>query len=368
MCTKRARRFPWTWCFAVAALLSCRPAAAEVHGGIEIGGKGVKATVLDVKGEGEDIRIKVKLAATTNTGLSAGVAKNGRFDPAALAQTARAVKKYHDRFRKEFKVPGERIYVVGSSGLFAPISDQPDQIKTNQQKLSKAIKKQTGRDLTFISVRREAELSIVGTLPKNRRASGLLVDIGGGNTKGGCLVGRGKFATFGVPFGTVTFSELARKERAKGAKPLAKLCTKAVAPLLKKQLAALPGLAKRDRVYLSGGVVWAVTTFAHPTKAGSYTALTLKDVARVEAALTAHPGEYPKPNLSAVTDAKVRQRAMKEMARVKKVYRPEQLLAGLQILKSVYGELGNERHYYFVRNGYLGWILAYVIEAGAGKV
>jgi hypothetical protein len=135
---------------------------------------------------------------------------------------------------------------------------------------------------------------------------------------------------------------------------------------MKKELAKLPDMAKRDPVYLSGGVVWAAATFAHPADAKPFTALTLKDVEQFEARLATAPADmFPEPDLSAVTEGKARQRATAEWARVKKVYPPAQLLAGAQVLKGVYRELGEEKHYLFARNGYLGWILAYVTESAA---
>ena len=257
------------WCAALAGCLGVAGPAvvrAEVYGGVEIGAKGVKATVLDVTGAGEDEEAAVKLADTTNTGLASDVAKDGRFGDAALADTAKAVAAYCDRFHKEFGVAAERTYVVGSSGLFAAIDDKPDLIKENQARLSGAVKERTGVDMAFIDVRRESELSIVGIVPQKHRGDGVLIDIGGGNTKGGCEVEAGKFATFGVPFGTATFAELAKKEGAGDAKALAKLCDDKVAPPLKKGISELPGLAKRDNVYLSGGVVWsAATSRTRPT-------------------------------------------------------------------------------------------------------
>ncbi|MGH7224012.1 MAG: hypothetical protein ACRELF_12345, partial [Gemmataceae bacterium] len=216
--------------------------------------------------------------------------------------------------------------------------------------------------MTFLDVRREAELSILGTLPRDRRETALLVDIGGGNTKGGCLLASGKYATFAVPFGTLTFSALAKKKDVRDAKSLIKLGDETLAPLMKTQLSALPNLAKRDRVYLSGGMVWTAATFAHPGDAKSFTALTLKDVEAFEGKLLASPGAYPVVDLSAVTDKQARQRALAEMARVKKVYSPAQALAGTQILKSVLRQLGGDKRFYFARHGYLGWLLAYVTE------
>jgi hypothetical protein len=364
----RSQRFTiLAWCLAASGFLAPSALGAELHGGIEIGAKGVKATVVEAIGEGDDIEFKVKSAGTTNTALAAGVDKVGRFDPKALATTVQAIKKYHDQLRKEFKVAPERIHVVASSGLFAAIADKPQRIEANQRSLSEAVKKNIGVNLTFIDVKREAELSIVGTLPRNRRRTGLLIDIGGGNTKGGCLDKEGKYATFGVPFGTVTFSEFARKKKATDSKALASLGVETLTPLLKKRFADLPDVAKRDRVYLSGGVVWAVTTFVHPTLAKSFTPLTLKEVEQFEAKLVATPGVYPEPDLSGVTDEKARQRALAEVARVKKVYPPEQLLAGIQILKNVFSVLGNEKRYFFARHGYLGWILAYVTESAKGE-
>ena len=68
---------------------------------------------------------------------------------------------------------------------------------------------------------------------------------------------------------------------------------------------------------------------------------------------------------AAYSGALARQRATAEWEKVKKVYPPAQLLAGLQVLKGVYREVGEEKHYLFARNGNLGWILAYVTESAA---
>ena len=51
---------------------------------------------------------------------------------------------------------------------------------------------------------------------------------------------------------------------------------------------------------------------------------------------------------------------------MKDVYKPDQLLAGVQVLKIAMSAAGEEKHFLFARNGYLGWILAYVAESAAG--
>ena len=229
----------------------------------------------------------------------------GRFGKAALADTVQAVAAYQDRFRKEGVAAG-RTFVVGSSGLFAAFAGKPDLIKENQALLAAEVKERTGLDVKFIDVRRESELSIVGIVPKKHRDDGVLIDVGGGNTKGGCQIEADKFATFGVPFGTATFSELAKKNGAGDVAALAKLCDEKVAPQLKKGISELPNLAKRDEVYLSGGVVWSAATFAHPGDAKPYTPLTRKDVDQFETKLVAAPGTWPELDLSGVTDEAVR--------------------------------------------------------------
>jgi hypothetical protein len=348
----------------LAVFLLPLPVRAEMHGGIEIGSKGVKATVVNVQ-DGDEVDVQIKLTDTTNTGLVLSLSKDGHFADEPLAETVQAVKKYYDRFRKEFGVAAERIHIVGSSGLFTPIEDKADLVKVNREKLWVAVAKATGATMIFIDVRREAELSIAGIVPRKSQGRGALIDIGGGNTKGGYQDKEGKYATFGIPYATITFSEFAKKKGVSG-KGLPALAAEILRPLLKKEFANLPELARRDPVYLSGGIIWAASTFTHPTDTKPYLRLTLEDVLHFEAGLLAHPGTYPEPDLSAAKDDKARQRAAAEIARVKKVYTPEQMLGGVEVLKSVLQELGPEKRTFFARHGHLGWLLAYLSETTSG--
>ena len=69
------------------------------------------------------------------------------------------------------------------------------------------------------------------------------------------------------------------------------------------------------------------------------------------------------PHLSGIADAELKASLTKEIDRAKGVYKPEQLLAGIQILKGVAAELEAEKKsVFYVREGHLGWITAYVAE------
>jgi exopolyphosphatase/pppGpp-phosphohydrolase len=348
-------------------LLLSVPARAAVHGGIEIGAKGVKTIALDVTGDADNFDIKVLMTGTENTTLTAGLAEAGRFSPEALQATAEAVAKFANTLQQEHKVPTERIYVVGSSGLFSAIADKKDAIKSNQDALSEAVQKASGLKMTFIDVTRESELSIDGIVPKKYSAVSILLDIGGGNTKGGFRDGDKGPVTFGIPYGSVSFSDAARKRpgEASYAEKASALRQEVVAPALRKAIEEKPALSKRERVYLSGGAIWAMTTFVHPGGQEPHVSVTPEDIATYREMLAKANGDYPSPALSSLGD-KERAAAEKEIERVKKTFTVEQLLAGAEILKALADEFHfKDRKVYFARNGYIGWILAYVIEKGA---
>jgi exopolyphosphatase/pppGpp-phosphohydrolase len=350
-------------------LLPDAAARAEVHGGIEIGAKGIKATVLDIVPRPNDFELTIKLADTTNTTLVAGLARTGHFDPKAVEETAAAVGRYFKRIREQDHVNPDHIYIVGSSGLFSPLEDKPDQVRANQETLREAIRKTTGVAMVFIDAKREAELSIVGIVPRRFRDQAVLIDVGSGNTKGGYVGPQNQFVSISMPYGTVSFTERVKKAGGSFPDQVRKLRNELLAPALKKEISRAAELNDRPRVYLSGGIVWATATFTHPGETLAFTPLSVSDLNEMQNRLTADPGKYPMPDLSGMKDEAKRSRALAEIKRVQKVFSPEQLLAGTQILKALADEMqleARKRQIYFARYGYLGWILAYVMEKGAG--
>jgi hypothetical protein len=149
------------------------------------------------------------------------------------------------------------------------------------------------------------------------------------------------------------------------AKTAAVLREGTLVPALKDQLREKTALRQRDRIYLNGGAAWALATLVRPQDRGSYVNLSSADIAAYHKLLMRTPGVSPTPDLSSIADADVRQAAQKEIDRVKKVFPPEQLLAGAEILKALdtaFDFGGNSKQLVFARNGYIGWILAYVVE------
>jgi exopolyphosphatase/pppGpp-phosphohydrolase len=352
-------------------MVAASPSHAAVHGGIEIGAKGVKATVVDANPGADAFEVKMLMTESQNTTLVAGLASTGRFQDEALKDTVAVVAKYAARMKKEHKIPIEHIYVVGSSGLFSAIADRKDDIKANQDALADAVRKACDLSVTFITVEREVALSLAGAVPPKFTDSAVLLDVGSGNTKGGYRDGDKGYVTVSVPFGSVTFADAVKKRAGEAdfAEAAAILRKELLVPAMKKTAEGKPELRKRDRVYLTGGAVWAMATLVHPGERGTYVALTPADVEAYRKLLLKTPGMFPEIDLSTISDEKVRSAAQEEIKRVKEIFTFQQLLAGAEILKCMAEEIGfgKEKTGYFSRNGYIAWILAYVTEKGASK-
>jgi exopolyphosphatase/pppGpp-phosphohydrolase len=355
--------------FLAALLLAPTPARAALYGGIEIGAKGIKSTVLEVNSAPEGLRVKILLAGTKNMTLVKGIATSGKFDAKDLQETAAIIRSTAEEMETKHKVPKENIYIVASSGIFTPIAKDAKAVAANRAELEKAIRKVADRSMDFITVAQEAQLSIKGIVPSKFLGTSVLLDIGSGNTKGGFQVKSGEYALFDVPLGSVTFSERVKKQFGDESivRGSARLSREVARPGLAAAVKEHAGMRTRKRVYLSGGACWALATFTRPSDRSGYVALTAKDIAAYHKMLASNPGKYPTLDLSAIADPTARKATEKDLERVKKTFTPEQLLAGAELLQAFSDEfdLNSEKSVYFSRNGYLGWILAYAAKKSA---
>jgi exopolyphosphatase/pppGpp-phosphohydrolase len=346
----------WKPLLLVAFLLLCPARAAaqqsRLYAGIEIGGSGVKATVIESKPGGLYERLFSKTHRTKLTVLD-----KGAFRPEAIAETVKRIGELRDTIRKSYDLPDDHIIVVGSSGV--PKA-------SNRDALASAVKKATGKTLTFISDRTEVELTIAGVVPRGDRAGSWSLDIGSGNTKGGYQPENRPLVYVSVPLGVETFTQKVQQEAkdkgitfSEAAGLLRK--TALVAPL-KAGTKEMPELARRKRVYLSGGTVWALVSLVKPREVGrTYVTFTAADVDAYRALLVKAKGKAPTVDLSTIVNRDLRERAAKEIKTVNKVYSPENLLAGAEILEALVEAFNlKDRTLIFPRNAAVGWLAAYV--------
>ncbi len=185
--------------------------AAERRGGIEIGSKGVKATVVEI-GEGQNgAQVKTIMTEVSNTTVVAGAVGNGAFAADAIRDTAAEAGKFAKKMQGEFGVSPKNIRVIGSSGL-------PQ--ASNRSELVKAVQEATDlAPMEFLTPCREVELTIRGLIPDVERGQGVLVDVGSGNTKGGFIGMDGQPTCFSVPLGSVTYAN--RVKQGAAGKPFA---------------------------------------------------------------------------------------------------------------------------------------------------
>ncbi|MFN0107257.1 MAG: hypothetical protein ACKVZH_00260 [Blastocatellia bacterium] len=340
----------------------------KLHGGIEIGARGVKGTAINFTRKGAGYDVKILYTETINTSIMK--LKDNRFTPEGLKEAADAVEKIFAKLRQEYQVPVEQIYIVGSSGLRA--DNKPD--------LVSSINKTTGKTLSFLSIELEVQLSIIGTIPRQRddeakpfndREAAMLIDIGSGNTKGGYqLPGNGRleeFVTMGIPFGTVSFTnEIAKQRRVEAdlngyALDALMLSPKTLNDQLHREVEKKPGLLSRHRVYLSGGIVWAMATLMHPENRRAFVTLTSEDITLFHYRARNDVSALLNPDLSFIPDELKRQEIKKEIESVKAVFSPKNIIAGAEILNAVNTEFRLEgKNVWFARYASLSWILSYV--------
>lgn len=347
-------------------------AAEELHGGIEIGSKGVKAIVIRITGDGDDYNLKVLYAEIINT--TPVQTKDGKFTAEAIRDTANAVQRFRQRMQQDYKVPAESIHIVVSSGL---IGDNP-------QDLSAEISKRIGQAPEFLDVDTEVQLTIAGAIPKryksgqnwfDNRGISVLIDIGSGNTKGGyqqlrqIAVGSAgyDYVTWGLPKGTVTFTNEINKAAGETAdyanftRRAQTLSNDSLRAPLRNEISRKPGLLNRRKVYLSGGIVWAMATLLHPEDRRSFTPLTAEDINNFYLRAIANPETLMEPDLSRIANPALRQEAEREVESVRNTFTPKNLIAGAEILRAVAAEMNfANKRLQFVRFGHLAWILSYV--------
>jgi hypothetical protein len=328
--------------------------APERCAGIEIGAKGVKATVVEVGSS----RSRPVMEAISNTTIAQGAAKSGKFSDAAIRDTAEEAGKFARRIRDEFKVPADRVCVVGSSGL-PKVSNRDDLVKavadtTNLPKM------------TFLVPADEVRLTIKGLLDdESERDSALLVDVGSGNTKGGFL-GTGGVVDFSVPLGSVTFANRVTTDASAKKLPFADAAAELRPELLEKELSrqvdSHPELAKRPTVFLAGGASYALATLMKPEAVTQKRVeLTAKDIAAYAKLVRTSP--ITRPSLDAITDPATRAAAEKEVKNVLDTFTPQNLIAGAEVLTALASTFNLEdKKLLFDRTAITAWIRAKALE------
>ena len=343
----------------------------ELHGGIEITPRVVRAIGLRISNGNEGDNIKVLYYDQLIP--SAAFPREAKFPPEYIREVAQSVQKMSEKLQREFRILPEQIYVVGLSDLTVQ----------NRDELAREVRDRLGKEITFLDAESEIQLGIAGTVPRRYKFNGkwydnrsisMLLDISNSNIRGGyqqlIQTQRGgteyDYVTWDIPKGTTSLAV----EVASAVGPNADLQTYAnraslisgsYRVLARMESARKPGLMTRRKVYLTGSIVWALACLLHPEDQRPYVPITMDDIDNFYRRALTDPDALLNPDLSKITDLNARNEARRVREAVKAVHTARSLVAGAELLKALASELKlADRTMLYARYSYLARILSYV--------
>lgn len=242
--------------------------------------------------------------------------------------------------------------------------------------------------MEFITAEQEVSLTFEGVVPQWRRNQVVLLDIGSGNIKGGYLdnVQRNEYSMFAIPLGTKAFTKKINDARGESefVQAAERETGNSLIPQLRDAVQRKPGLQTLRRVYLAGGMSWALATLTRPCqkeqeidkkeeRVARFLQISVEDINTFSNRAKRDQHSLFAPDLSTCGEEQ-RKRAEEEIDKIKKVFSGDNLIAGAEILRALSSELkfAQKERIFFARYaidalpiGYLQRKLAHT-QAGAG--
>ena len=329
---------------------------AQTFAGIEIGSKGVKMSIIEVSSIKKSI-YDVKNFWTENVGIAKGISESGKLNEEDMNNAVEIVKKNYNKILNEYKVDNKNIFVVASSGVG---------MATNTDELIEKVKNAIPKDLDVITSQLESKLMLKGCIPPKLYLDGLLIDIGGGNTKGGYVELRNDdkevFFPLNLNWGTITLTERINKENATDRMSnyvesqrsfRSKLRTE-----IKEMYKSRAMSQEKKNIYLSGGAAWAFYTLFYEGEATqNFNEITLDNVLYYNEILLFN---FEKYQTLAKTNPGIE--------RVLKTYSQKHLISANNLLIEMLENINNidNKKLYFAKQGQIAWLLSYVADFAKG--
>ncbi|MDI9871498.1 tetratricopeptide repeat protein [Flectobacillus roseus] len=351
---------------AISQLLDGLKEAEELYAGIDIGSKGVKLSIIGVTvSPKKGVTYNLKKSMSINTEPSA-------LTPQAIKETAIAIKDLVDTATVRNNVLSDRMFIVMSSGLKQATDKQPGKEAEVIAAIREALKN-PNQKIDIISAEDEAKFGALSMVAPELHLSSSVMDIGGGNIKGGYLLSRTKFEAVNFPYGTKAFVKIVKKklpdanleEYTKGVNDEVKVVGEELALELNRKV----GLKNRKNVFLLGGIVFVMNSFLHPERAaiiGRPVEVSLEDIRKFRQMSASSYEELINPDFSRVTDPAVRAIAEEDVKNITtKIYNQQDIIAGAALLETLIKEMnrdGVQKRFYFIKGGDVAWISGYVFK------
>jgi tetratricopeptide (TPR) repeat protein len=337
----------------------------DLYAGIDVGASGVKLAIFRTTYENgfysKDVKVK---PVAPNVTLVSGTAQSFQIGQAVL-------KTYLDSIR-QYKIPADHVYIAFSSGINETLGKTP----AKKKKLYELFSALTAADPalpidTTLTAAREAELFLVGSVPRKLWATTSCLDIGSGNTKGGYYDPDRRFHSVSLPFGTKTLANLIDNNRSLPIDTYKEEARRSIKMIADSAVnvefnTTSPGLHQRKTVALGGGIAWAMTAYLHPEKAGTTAVpLTVSDVERFSRLAMTDYQALIHPDLTDLMDPVVRKKAETDLNNAQNQFNEKQLIAGALLLESVFRAYSNTsipKRFVFIRDSDISWVTGKFIE------
>ena len=338
----------------------------ELFAGIDIGSKGVKLSIIGVSVSAKKgLTYNLKKSMSINTEPSA-------LSAAAIKETALAVRDLIDTAIVKNSVITDRLFVVMSSGL----KQATDKAPGKEAELIAAIRdavKNPNQKIDVISFEDEAKYGALSMIIPELHLSSSIMDIGGGNVKGGYLLNRNKFEAVNFPYGTKAFGKIVKtKYPDADLKGYIAGVDAEIAPIREEMALEMNrrvGLKNRKNVYLLGGIAFVMNTLLHPERAamiGRPVEVSLEDVKKFRQMAVSNYEELIAPDFGKIADPIVKQIAEEDVKLITtKLYNNQDIIAGATILETImkeYARDGVQKRFYFIKGGDVAWISGYVFK------
>jgi hypothetical protein len=338
----------------------------ELFAGIDIGSKGVKLSIIGVSvSPKKGLTYNLRKSMSINTEPSA-------LSAASIKETAAAVRDLIDTATVKNSVVSDRLFVVMSSGL----KQATDKAPGKEAELVAAIRdavKNPSLKVDIVSFEDEAKYGALAMIVPELHLSSSIMDIGGGNVKGGYLLNRSKFEAVNFPYGTKAFGKIVKTKYPdadiKGYIAGVDNEIVAVREEMAIEMNRRVGLKNRKNVYLLGGIAFVMNTLLHPERAaiiGRPVEVSLDDVKKFRQMAVSNYEELINPDFGKIADPIVKQIAEEDVKLITtKLYNNQDIIAGATILETVmkeYARDGVQKRFYFIKGGDVAWISGYIFK------
>ncbi|MEZ0609472.1 hypothetical protein ACAW74_13195 [Fibrella sp. WM1] len=377
------RRFIWfiLLCLSTSAVWAQEVQAPIVYdgyrGGFDIGSQGVKLSIIGFYHREGKLKYKLVYDRQETVGLVKGMElNNGKLRAADIQDAVATVQEMLKDASETYGMAPRDFIIYTSSGV---------NLASNVADVDALTQKVLGIPTTTnMPTKVEATYSVRAGLAREDFDKAILIDVGGGNLKGGILQPyisasgstRYTFKAYTIEHGARRVSErvlLRQNDPVKYQSELRTMVEDSIAPLIRMSLNDNPEIktVTRSIVYLTGGAAYQFITWRFPEKVQEeIVEFTMNDFNQFLDMLNSPTGwlDWQSRTFTKVEDPKLRELMERDHAKAtKKVYNREGCLAGTLLAQQLFREIGNlnTKMFYFTRDAY--WINALVFDTYKGE-